>query len=1082
LRDGVEVARLSTVRGVGYVMLRSPDRAGSCYLRLTPEEWRLAELMDGSRTVARLVAEFARIAGRLAPDQVTRVVADLAGNRMLDELPVDAFRRLDRVHRRPWPVRLGRGLLAAARGQRVVLASVDPLVGFLYKAGGRLFFTRPVAVLCALVALAGLGIFGWVWAGGEQSVFLTGNSYAYGALVLLGLNVAALTCHELGHALAAKHAGRRVPAAGFLVYFGIPSVFVDTTDVWMAGRRARLVTTAAGPATGLVLAGVAQLVGLAYPPVAPWMFKLSFAWYVNALFNLNPFMALDGYYLLMDGLEVPNLRARGLAWVVARLRRRPPRFGQLDREGRLVAIYGMLAVAWLVIAANLAYRVYTDRVAGLVLGLWRAGWAARVLLFAVVAGLAAPVVYLLAGWVARRWRRLRQRWSERRVQADAPRRLAALRASALSGLPAAALAELAGQARWVHPRSGEQLVFAGAAQQQVFVVVDGVVEGRRPGDPTGSVRERVGPGGVVGLASALTGAPAALGWHTAGTTLLAVPSPAVAAAVGPLPGPAPAERADLEGLIADTPALAALSGEDRLGLVSRARPLLLAPGAPLVLPGPMDAVVISSGVLAMADGVELRRGAMIGPVGEQPAGAVAVARTPTRSWALPAVAGLPLLIGTRPQATPTDPGRGPTFGAHPPGGYPPLAAPPGPPPPTAGEDTDRRFERRLWWLLILLLIFAVGLTGTNLIPGPAWAEMPTDRALLTVDRGTVTGNVTGTPVHLRHGDKIYVGDGDQITVTDRSTASLTFRGGSLAVLCADTDTTLGALNSDTNHPVQPTARLGLTRGRLLIDTHPATPAFHSLALTLSTRAGQTINNGPARYAATPTTTDLSTGHATLNDTPLTPTGDELTCGDGVRLPKVGGSPPSSPPSPSDSPSPTDEATPTPTPGPDTPTAGPGTPTPSRTTKPPTTGPTTHPPTPVPTTASPTPPRDTSPPVINRASFSPNTIYYSGCQGSSFPHSGLLTVYASDPDDPVESLSVYYRVTLPSDNPLPFGPVLMAFHSGPGGPHFEAFVGPFSEPHDSVMNFEIYGIDKAGNITKPPFKITGFYFGPSCGIG
>ena len=71
----------------------------------------------------------------------------------------------------------------------------------------------------------------------------------------------ALACHELGHALATKHAGRQVPAAGFLVYFGIPSVFVDTTDVWMAGRRARMLTTAAGPAAGLVLAGAAQLVG-----------------------------------------------------------------------------------------------------------------------------------------------------------------------------------------------------------------------------------------------------------------------------------------------------------------------------------------------------------------------------------------------------------------------------------------------------------------------------------------------------------------------------------------------------------------------------------------------------------------------------------------------------------------------------------------------------------------------------------------------------------------------------------------------------------------------------------------------------
>src|SRR6185436_3956614 len=144
--------------------------------------------------------------------------------------------------------------------------------------------------------------------------------------LLVFLNVVALACHELGHALAVKHAGRRVPAAGFLVYFGIPSVFVDTTDVWMAGRKQRIITTAAGPATGLVLAGLMSLVGLAIPPLAPLAFKLAFAWYLNSLFNLNPFLPLDGYYLLMDWLEVPNLRARALSWVSGRLRGRPPRW------------------------------------------------------------------------------------------------------------------------------------------------------------------------------------------------------------------------------------------------------------------------------------------------------------------------------------------------------------------------------------------------------------------------------------------------------------------------------------------------------------------------------------------------------------------------------------------------------------------------------------------------------------------------------------------------------------------------------------------------------------------------------------
>ncbi|HEU5110765.1 MAG TPA: cyclic nucleotide-binding protein, partial [Micromonosporaceae bacterium] len=128
LRPGIEQAELMSVRGIPYVMFRSPDGGGrrrapsAHYLRLTPEEAKLAALMDGTLTVARLVAEFARISGRLAPDQVRRVVADLAANRMLEELPVDAFRPLEGVRRRPLPARIGRTALAVIRGRRTVLA------------------------------------------------------------------------------------------------------------------------------------------------------------------------------------------------------------------------------------------------------------------------------------------------------------------------------------------------------------------------------------------------------------------------------------------------------------------------------------------------------------------------------------------------------------------------------------------------------------------------------------------------------------------------------------------------------------------------------------------------------------------------------------------------------------------------------------------------------------------------------------------------------------------------------------------------------------------------------------------------
>jgi putative peptide zinc metalloprotease protein len=56
---------------------------------------------------------------------------------------------------------------------------------------------------------------------------------------------------------------------------------------------------------------------------------------------------------------------------------------------------------------------------------------------------------------------------------------------------------------------------------------------------------------------------------------------------------------------------------------------------------------------------------------------------------------------------------------------------------------DRRFERRMWWLVLLLLLLALLLTAANFAPGPAWAEMPTNRALLTADPGPVTALVDG---------------------------------------------------------------------------------------------------------------------------------------------------------------------------------------------------------------------------------------------------------------------------------------------------------------------------------------------------
>jgi putative peptide zinc metalloprotease protein len=976
LRAGIEAVELISVRGSAYVMLRSPDDNGrACYLRLTPEEWQLALMMDGGFTVARLVAEFARIAGRLAPDQVRRVVADLAGNRMLEELPVDAFRSLHEIQRRPLPARLGTGLLAAARGRRMLVVDIDPVVSWLYRAGGKVFFTRVAAIVLGVVALAGLGIFVTTWWRGSQAVFLTHGSYLLGAVLLLLLNVLALASHELGHALATKHAGREVPAAGLLVYFGIPSVFVDTTDVWMAGRRARMLATAAGPATGLALAGIMQLVGLAVPSLGPLAFKLAFAWYLNALFNLNPFLALDGYYLLMDWLEIPNLRARGLSWVAARLRGRPPRWTVLDSEGRIVALYGILAILWLAVAANLAYRIWADRVSGLVTGLWHGGAAARLLLVVVILGLCAPLLYLAGGRLARAWRTTAERRTERRREADVPRRLAALRASDLGGLPEPALAGLAARARWLHPPTGRHLVVAGHSQSAVYVVVEGALQARQPGDPGGTIRHHVGPGGVVGLAGALTGRATSLDWHTAGTTLLSLPTATVATVVGPLPGPPPRDRDEAESLFNDTPALNALAGDERLALIAAAHPVDLEPGAPVILPGPTHAVVVESGVIAMPDGVELRRGTLVGPVGDGNPGMVAQTRTPVRLWVIPDASDLPPLVGAAHRTSPTGPvvpGRtAPAAGVHPAGTYPPLAVPPGPPDGTEDPDVDRRFERRMWWLVLLLLLLALLLTAANFRPGPAWAEMPTNRALLTVDQGKLTATVDGEKVTLEAGARRYVDEGARIEVAGKSTGRLTFQGGSAALLCADSRSSVGRLYTDAGRYRDPHAEVALDNGRMLADTTSVSGAYRPLALVVNRPAGDVTNAGAAWYSVDPGVVTVSTGQVSVAGQPAAATRADLNCGDGVTVePPAAGpseSPSEEPPSEVPSTVPSTIATTTPPPANQPPPViqqppnNPGQPNnPPATTTRPTTRPTTTRPTTKPTTTRPTPPRTTPP--------------------------------------------------------------------------------------------------------------------------
>lgn len=134
--------------------------------------------------------------------------------------------------------------------------------------------------------------------------------------IIMGLLVIAFSkvAHEFGHALMCKRYNCHVPSMGiaFIVFW--PLLWTDTTDSWrLKNHHQRLNISAAGMMAELSLAAYASILWVIAPEGA---FKdamhilAGVTWTITLLVNLNPFMRFDGYYLLSDFLDIPNLQER----------------------------------------------------------------------------------------------------------------------------------------------------------------------------------------------------------------------------------------------------------------------------------------------------------------------------------------------------------------------------------------------------------------------------------------------------------------------------------------------------------------------------------------------------------------------------------------------------------------------------------------------------------------------------------------------------------------------------------------------------------------------------------------------------
>jgi len=120
--------------------------------------------------------------------------------------------------------------------------------------------------------------------------------------------------HEFGHAYACKYFGVHVPEMGVYLIAFTPCAYVDATGSWGLTRRSqRIVIGLAGMYVESAIAALALFVWSATssPLLSALAYNVIFlAGVTTVLFNINPLMRFDGYYVLSDLLEIPNLRAR----------------------------------------------------------------------------------------------------------------------------------------------------------------------------------------------------------------------------------------------------------------------------------------------------------------------------------------------------------------------------------------------------------------------------------------------------------------------------------------------------------------------------------------------------------------------------------------------------------------------------------------------------------------------------------------------------------------------------------------------------------------------------------------------------
>ena len=221
--------------------------------------------------------------------------------------------------------------------------------------------------------------------------------------------------HELGHAFTAKRYGCRIPTMGVAFLVMWPMAYTDTNETWrLTNNLERLKVASAGIATELVIAVWATLIWGLLPDGAlrgAAFVLATTSWLVTLAINASPFMRFDGYFILCDFLDMPNLHGRSFALARWKLREwlfqldePKPEYFSRKKEIALIMFSWATWIYRLVVFVGIAVLVYQFfiKIIGVILFLVEVLW------FVLL-----PIAREVQAWKSR-WPTIKARKSSRR--------------------------------------------------------------------------------------------------------------------------------------------------------------------------------------------------------------------------------------------------------------------------------------------------------------------------------------------------------------------------------------------------------------------------------------------------------------------------------------------------------------------------------------------------------------------------------------------------------------------------------------------------------------------------------------------